>query len=98
MHRVVHVDIHGQQYAVRSELDPEYVLDLAAYFDEKMRLASLEIQSADPLRVAIIAALNAADELFRARADSSGIEAKVLARTAQIERIVDAVLADARER
>ena len=37
--RVVHVEIHGQQYPIRSGLDPAYVAELAAYVDEKMRLA-----------------------------------------------------------
>ena len=94
--RVVQVDIHGQRYAVRSDLDPAYISELAAYLDEKMQLASRETQSADSLRVAVIAALNVADELFRARAEGSGIEGAVLARTAEIERLVDAVLADVR--
>jgi cell division protein ZapA len=98
MNRVVHVEIHGQRYAVRSELEPAYISELAAYFDEKMRLASLEIQSADSLRVAVIAALNVADELFRAVADGDGIEGRVHARAAAIEQLVDAVLSDARER
>ena len=93
--RVVHLEIHGQRYAVRSELDPEYITQLAVYLDDKMRLASTEIQSVDPLRVAVIAALNVADELFRARADGSGLEGRVFARTADIERLVDAVLAEA---
>ena len=96
MPRVVHVDIHGQRYAVSSELDPAYISELAAYLDEKMRLASLEIQSADSLRVAVIAALNVADEFFRARADGSGIEGKLMARTAEIERLLDDVLSGAR--
>lgn len=94
--RVVHVDIHGQRYAVRSDLDPAYITELASFLDDKMRLASLEIQSADSLRVAVIAALNVADELFRARADGSGFEGQMLKRTADIERLVDAVLAPAR--
>lgn len=94
--RIVHVEIHGQRYAVRSDLDPAYIAQLALYFDEKMRLASAEIQSADSLRVAVIAALNVADELFRARAEGQGLEGRVLARAADIERIVDAVLDDAR--
>jgi len=94
--RVVHIEIHGQQYAVRSDLDPAYISQLAQYFDEKMRLASAEVQTADSLRIAVIAALNVADELFRARADGRGIEGRVLARTAEIERLVDAVLDDAR--
>lgn len=94
--RVIHVEIHGQQYAVRSDLDPAYITQLATYFDEKMRLASTEIQTADSLRIAVIAALNVADELFRARAEGHGLEGRLLARTAEIERLVDTVLEDAR--
>jgi cell division protein ZapA (FtsZ GTPase activity inhibitor) len=93
--RVVHVDIHGQKYAIRSELDPQYIGEIAGYLDEKMQLAARELASNDPLRVAIIAALNIVDELHRARTDSRGAEGRLLARAADIERIVDAVLADA---
>lgn len=94
--RVIHVDIHGQRYAIRSDLDPAYISELASYLDEKMRLASLEIQSVDVLRIAVIAALNVADELFRSRAEGRGLEGRMLARAADIERIVDQVLAEAR--
>ena len=96
--RVIHVDIHGQRYSVRSDLDPQYVGELAMYMDEKMRLAARELASADPLRVAVMAALNVADELFRARADSGGAEGRVAARTREIERLVDAALATASNR
>jgi cell division protein ZapA len=93
--RVVHIDIQGQSYAVRSELDPAYIGRLAAYVDEKMQQAASEVASADSMRIGVIAALNLADELFRARSVSAGIESQVLARTATIERIVDAVLGGA---
>jgi cell division protein ZapA len=94
--RVIQVDIHGQRYAVRSELDPQYIGELVAYLDEKMRTAACELTSADPLRIAIIAALNISDELFRARADTAGVDSRVRARAAEIERLVDAVLDEAR--
>ena len=93
--RVVNVEIHGQRYAVRSDLDPDYISQLARYFDEKMKLAATEIQSVDALCVAVIAALNVADELFRIRADGRGVDDQVRARTAEIERLVDRVLAEA---
>ena len=96
--RVVHVDIHGQRYAVRSDLDPQYISELAAHLDEKMRSAARELASADPLRIAVIAALNLTDELFRARADSVGVEGALLSRAAEIERLVDAVLDEAKAR
>jgi cell division protein ZapA len=92
--RVVNVEIHGQRYAVRSELEPQYVGELASYVDEKMRQAARELASADPLRVAVVAALNIADDLYNARAESSGSEGRLLARAADIERLVDAVLAE----
>ena len=40
--RVVTVEIHGQQYPIRSGLDPAYVAELAAYVNEKMQLALRE--------------------------------------------------------
>jgi len=88
----IHVEIHGQKYAVRSDLDPQYVAELAAFLDEKMRAASRELTAAEPLRVAVIAALNISDELFRTRAVADGKDSAVRARTAELERMLDAVL------
>lgn len=90
--RVVTVEIHGQRYAVRSDLDQAYITELATYVDQKMRLAADELSSADSLRIAVIAALNLADELYRSRADGSDVEDRVLEKTAALERLVDAVL------
>jgi cell division protein ZapA len=91
--RVVSVEIQGQRYPVRSDLDAAYVAELATYVDNKMRLASRESSVADSMRIAVIAALNIADELFRAREDSAGGQDALLDRAAQLERILDAVLA-----
>ena len=63
-----------------------------------MRLAARELASADPLRVAVIAALNIADELFRAKRHADGAGGELLARAAEIEQLVDAVLGGARIR
>jgi cell division protein ZapA len=95
MSKVIQVEIHGQQYAVRSDLDAQYIAELAGYLDERMRSAARELASAEPLRIAVIAALNITDELYRARADSRGIEGRLNARTEAIERLVDAALEDA---
>jgi len=92
--RVVTVEIQGQRYPVRSDLDANYVANLAAYVDAKMRLASRESSVADSMRIAVIAALNIADELFRARDEASGGQDALLDRAAELERILDAVLAD----
>lgn len=66
--RVVSVEILGLRYPIRSALDPGYVTELAAYVDAKMQSASDECDHGDSLKVAVLAALNIADELFRERA------------------------------
>ena len=48
-------------------LDQEYVARLAAYVDERIRVAADASPSGDSLRLAVLAALNIADELFRCR-------------------------------
>ncbi len=91
--RVVPVVIQGQRYPVRSGLDPAYVAELAAYVDEKMRLASEANETNDFLRVAVLAALNLADEIFRQREARDERAIHILDRAGQIERLVDEVLA-----
>ncbi len=91
--RVVPVVIQGLRYPVRSTLDPAYVAELAAYVDEKMRLASEANDTTDFLRVAVLAALNLADEVFRHRAEREDRSAVLASRAGELERLLDQVLA-----
>jgi cell division protein ZapA len=90
--RVVSVEIHGQEYPIRSGLDPVYVAELAAYVDEKMRLAARESPAGDTLKLSVLAALNIADEYFRARDDSRRDHASVAERAEALERMLDLAL------
>jgi cell division protein ZapA len=91
--RVVPVVIQGQRYPVRSALDPEYVVELAAYVDQKMRTAAESGVAQDTLRLAVLAALNIADEVFRCREAADEHVKTVEARARALEQMVDAVLA-----
>jgi cell division protein ZapA len=90
--RVVTVEIHGQQYPIRSGLDPKYVAELAAYVNEKMRLASRETAAGDTLKVAVLAALNIADEFFRAVDDGREHQQQVAQRAERLEKVLDLAL------
>jgi cell division protein ZapA len=90
--RVVHVELHGQRYPIRSGLDPQYVAELAAYVDEKMRLAAKESPAGDTLKIAVLAALNIADEFFRACDEVQTDHAAITRRAAALERILDLAL------
>ena len=92
--RVVIVEIAGQQYPIRSALDERYVATLAAYVEEKMRAASDVAPASDTLGLAILVALNLADELFRSRDQHSSVNGDLAERTLRLERLVDAALAD----
>ncbi len=90
--RVIHVEIHGQQYPIRSGLDPAYVAELAAYVDTKMRLASRETTAGDTLKIAVLAALNIADECFRVQSDEQERRDRLSQRAGELERMVDLAL------
>ncbi len=60
------VDIYDQVYQLRGT-DPEYIEKLAGIVDAKMRAVSAQGTTVDSLRVAVLAALNIADELTALR-------------------------------
>jgi cell division protein ZapA len=90
--RVIPVEIHGQRYPIRSTLDPEYVARLAAYVDEKMRAAADSTPTGDSLRLAVLAALNIADELLRCRDSTHSRDGRLAERAEELEKILDRVL------
>lgn len=92
-HGVVEVDIHGQRYPIRSGLDPAYVRELAAYVDRKVRLAAERAPASDTVGLAVLVALNLADEVFRAREHRRQDDGSLAARARDIERLVDHALA-----
>ena len=66
------VEIFGQTYNVRGEGDPNYLTELARLVDSRMRDVAAEVSTVDPLKIAILAALNIADEFSRYRKDHQG--------------------------
>ena len=65
MKKAVDVEIMGHKYTVRSDADEKYVLKVAEYVDEKVQEI---VKTARPIanpNVAMLAALNIADEYHR---------------------------------
>ena len=93
--QVVTVEIMGQRFSIRSALDVEYVHRLASYVDQKIQLATEHSTGGDTVRITVLAAMNIADEYFRSRDTETSIETAVKTRAGELERMVDAALADA---
>ena len=71
----VRVEIFDQAYNLRGS-DPEYILKLAEYVDSKMRAVAEATNTIDTVRLAVLAALNIADEyhLLKRNQDSGATD------------------------
>ncbi len=65
--KTVKVSIYGMEYPVKAGDDIEYIKSVAEYVDALMNKIDKTISKKSPLRVAVMAALNIADELFKER-------------------------------
>ena len=64
--RILEIEIFGQQYKIRvkGEEDEKYIGHLTSLVDQKMHEVAVKSKSADMTKIAVLAALNIADELF----------------------------------
>lgn len=90
----VQVEIFGQSYAVTGGSDPGYMERLAAYVDEQMREVSRSAASVDSVRIAVLAALNIADECFRLRSSADSLQSGSDARARELCRSLAEALGD----
>ncbi len=70
----VKVDIFGNTYTISGDAPADYIRSLAEYLDRKMVEVSESTSSVNPVQVAILAALNIADEYFQLGKKNIGIE------------------------
>ena len=91
----VRVEIYDQTYHLRGS-DPEYIAELAEYVDTKMRLISQQAATVDSLRVAVLAALNIADEFLMLKRKYDSIATDYSERAGQLVGALDEVLAETR--
>lgn len=63
----VKVSIYGSEYVIKGDTSADHVRAVARYVDQKMREVNNQGMIKSPLKVAILAALNIADEYFKAR-------------------------------
>jgi len=70
----IEVQICGRRYVVKGDATPEHAGRLAAYVDEQMRKLSASGGTVSSLNVAVLAALNIAEELFKVREEKQLLE------------------------
>jgi len=77
----VRLEIYSQSFTIRSGLEPAYLEQLAARVDERMRALAAQTDTVDTRRLAVLVALNFADELHQ-------LEAQLTDRQGELARAV----------
>ena len=91
--RSVRVEIFDQAYNLRGS-DAEHILKLAEYVDAKMRAVAEQARTVDTVRVAVLAALNIADECDLLRRSQDHGKVEYLKRAHNLASLLDEVLRD----
>ena len=91
----VRVEIYDQSYNLRGT-DPDYILKLAEYVDTKMRAVAEQTHTVDSARLAVLAALNIADEYHLLRRKTEGGTSDSSKRARQLLNALDEVLDEPR--
>lgn len=84
----VKVTIVGEEYTVRSELDPEYTRQVAAHVDAAIRRVLQAGPMVESHKAAILAALAITDELFDARRQQDELAQRIRKLTDHVARLL----------
>lgn len=89
----IRIEIYNQTYSIRSiDGDSEYIMRLAEYVDGKMREISSKTLTVDSLKVAILAALQVADEFHRLKNLHEKADEELASRSAECAEMLDRLL------
>jgi cell division protein ZapA len=91
----VRVEIFDQVYNLRGS-DADYIVKLAEYVDGKMRAVSQQTATVDSVRLAVLAALNIADEYHLLKRRLEPVSPEARQRASKLASALDEVLEDTR--
>lgn len=90
----VTVKIFGSEYVLKGDADSEYVQKVAEFVNDRMNEVARNSAMASTSKVAILAAINIADELLRSQEVKIQSMAELEDRSAQIVRLLAQELGD----
>ena len=89
MKNLVRIEILGREYNVRSDEGEERVKKIAEYVDQKIKEITADTKTLSTINVAILAALNIADDYFRAVEDQNHLTRTVKNKSGQLIAMID---------
>ena len=93
----IRISIFDQVYQLKTDVAGRaHLQEAARYVDQKMHAVAARTQTVDSFRIAVLAALHIADELFRLKQDHQRLESGVEARTSRCTALLDEALGGAK--
>jgi len=89
--RSFHIEILGQKLTVLSDSDEKAVAGVVQYLSDKVDEISKGGNNLNTLTIAVIAALNIADELFKAKGENNLISQQLENKTQELIDLIDRV-------
>jgi len=86
---VVRVQIFGSEYQIASQTDAEHTREVARYIDRKMREVANNLSLRSVSKIAVLTAVNLADELFKAQDEGQQMSQMANEKAKKLARSVD---------
>jgi len=87
--RLVEIKVFGQTYTVKTDAEEDYIQEVAKYVNEKMDEVLKKTKSVSTLNVAILTALNIADDLLREKEKRVALLREVDAKSRNLSEKID---------
>ena len=83
------VEIYGQKFTIKSDLEEAHLDALVKYVDNKIKEISASTGVVSTSKVALLAALNIAEELFQTRGQKDNIENIVSEKSSHLISVIE---------
>jgi cell division protein ZapA len=87
--RLVEIKVFGQTYTVKTDAEEDYIQEVAKYVNEKMEEVLKKTKSVSTLNVAILTALNIADDLLKERENRIALLREIEAKSRDLVEKID---------
>jgi len=92
--RLVEIKVFGQTYTVKTDAEEDYIQEVAKYVNEKIEEVLKKTKSVSTLNVAILTALNIADDLLREKEKRIALVREVETKSKDLVEKIDIKIGD----
>jgi cell division protein ZapA len=89
MAKTIEIEVFGHRFSLQGEGDEAYFHELAEYVDAQMRTLAKQTRTSTPTKLALLAAINVTDQLFRQQRQKDSGESEMERRAQLLVETID---------